>query len=48
MQEKTVDLRDYVKLLETEKYVILLYTKDGRTYSYDKETGEIKLRDYWD
>lgn len=38
----------YIVLIETEDYILLLNKEDGRTYSYDKKTGEITLRPYWE
>lgn len=41
-------MKNYVKLVENECYMILLSKLDGRTYLYNKSTGEIKLRPYWE
>lgn len=38
----------YTVIAEFEEYVLLLNKEDGRTYSYDKKTGKITLRPYWE
>ena len=38
----------FTVIAEFEEYVLLLNKKDGRTYSYDKKTGKITLRPYWE
>ena len=45
---KNIDRDLYVVIIELEDKVILLSKVDGKTYSYDKKTGEITLRPYWE
>lgn len=43
-----IDRDLYVIIAEREEYVLLLSKEDGRTYTYNKKTGEITLRPYWE
>ena len=43
-----IDRELYIIIAEVENYLVLLNKKDGRTYSYNKITGEITLRPYWE
>ena len=45
---KKINKELYTVINETEEYVLLLNKEDGRTYLYDKKTGEITLRPYWE
>ena len=45
--EKNNELQNYIKIKEVEEGTILLSKLDGRTYLFNRETGEITLRPYW-
>lgn len=41
-------MENFIKIIEDENTILLLSKVDGRTYLYDKKTGKITLRPYWD
>ena len=48
MQMENIDKKIYVVISEDEESILLLNKMDGRTYLYNKSTGEITVRPYWE